>query len=823
MPDAVAANAQMLVGEATPPAPAGPLTHLGLTVEGMTCASCVRRVEQALEAVDGVAAVEVNLANGSARVHLDTNRASAAALAEAVRAAGYESPPVVVVLDVDDMHCAACVRRVEQALEKVPGVIAARVNLAAASAEVEVLGSVADTSLVEALGAAGYPASPRGEQHDIAGDADRRLRETAGRLRRRFTWAAGLSAPLVAPMLLAPFGVDFALPGWLQMLLAAPVLFWIGAGFWGAAWKALRAGAGNMDLLVVMGTGAAFGLSLYLLLAGAGHGHLYFEASAVIVTLVLLGRWLEARAKHGTTEAIRALARLRPEVARIERDGKTLEVPLARVVAGDVAVVRPGERIPVDGVVESGVSQADESLLTGESLPTPKQPGDTVTGGALNGDGLLRVRATAVGAESTLARIIRLVESAQASKPPVQRLVDRVSAVFVPVVALIALATFTGWFAAGAGWPTALVAAVSVLVIACPCALGLATPTAIMVGTGAAARAGILIRDAVALERAHAVDTVVLDKTGTLTEGRPAVTDIVAFDGAEDQVLALAAAVQQGSEHPIARAVQRECESRGLALPEAGDFRALAGRGARASVGGRTLLVGSRRLMSEQDVALDEHEAAAQVLEQQGRTVTWLAELGTRPRLLAMLAVGDRPKASARAAVDRLREMGIDTIMLTGDNRRTAEAMAEAVGIDRVVAEVLPEEKAAHIEALRAEGRVVAMVGDGVNDAPALAAADIGMAMGTGTDVAMHTAGITLMRGDPMLVAAALSVSHATIRKIRQNLFWAFIYNIIGIPLAAAGVLTPMLAGAAMSMSSVSVVSNALLLRRWRAGEAARS
>ena len=800
-------------GPATDPAR---LCELELRVDGMTCASCVARVERALVAVPGVVEASVNLASARAVLRYDSAVSTPADIATAVRVAGYESPPDTIVLDVADMSCAACVRRVEQALEKVPGVLEARVNLASASAQIDLLGDVPVEVLAAAATNAGYPASARAEHHDIAADADRRLQTTSLKLRRRVLLSALLCAPLVLPMLLEPFGLHLALPGWLQMLLAAPVQFWIGAGFYVAGWKALRAGTGNMDLLVALGTSAAFGLSVWQMLDGAAGAHLYFEAAAVIVTLVLLGRWLEARAKHGTTAAIRALARLRPEIARVVRDGETREIPLARVRLQDIVLVRPGERIPVDGVVEEGQSQADESLLTGESLPVSKQAGDGVTGGAVNGDGLLRIRTTAIGAESTLARIIRLVESAQASKPPVQRLVDRVSAVFVPVVVVIAVLTLAGWLLAGASAEQAVISAVSVLVIACPCALGLATPTAIMVGTGAAARAGILVKDAMALERAQAVTAVVLDKTGTLTEGRPEVTDVFALDGDTHTLLRAAAAVQQGSEHPLAQAVLRHVAGLSLTIAGASASRALPGRGARAEVGGSLLLVGSRRLMHDEGLQTAAQESQAVELEEQGRTVMWVAEAGPTQRLLGFIAVGDRPREGAREAVARMHAMGLLTVMLTGDNERTAKAMALRLGIDRVVAEVLPEDKAAHVQRLRAEGHVVAMVGDGVNDAPALAAADVGMAMGTGTDVAMHTAGITLMRGDPALVPAALSVSRASMRKIRQNLFWAFVYNIVGIPLAAAGILTPMLAGAAMSLSSVSVVSNALLLRRWR-------
>jgi Cu+-exporting ATPase len=638
--------------------------------------------------------------------------------------------------------------------------------------------------------------------------------------------ASALSLPLVAPMVLMPFGVDGMLPGWVQLALATPVQVWLGRRFYRAGWKALRAGTGNMDLLVAIGTSAAYLLSLYQLWpAGdphAGHGaapHLYFEASAAVITLVLLGKWLESRAKRQTASAIGALMRLRPERARRRLgDGREEDLDAAAIRVGDLVVVRPGERMPVDGVVREGASQVDESLLTGESLPVAKRAGDRVTGGAVNGDGLLVVETLAVGAESTLARIIRLVESAQAAKAPIQHLVDRVSAVFVPVVLGLAALTFLAWWLVGdAGVETAIINAVAVLVIACPCALGLATPTAIMAGTGVAARHGILIKDAEALEVAHAIDTVAFDKTGTLTEGKPALVAFEALPGLDRaETLRLAAAVQAGSEHPLARAVLAEAGRAGIAVAAASDVSALPGRGVAATVEGRSLRLGSRRLMGELGVDLGVLAGRAADLEADGRTVSWLAEAAPRPRLLALLAFGDAVKPSARRAVAALHRSGIRTVMLTGDNAGSARAAAMALGIDEVVAEVLPGDKADAVARLKAGGRTVAMVGDGVNDAPALAAADVGIAMSTGTDVAMHAAGITLMRGDPALVADAIDVSRRTYAKIRQNLFWAFVYNLVGIPLAALGLLSPVIAGAAMAFSSVSVVGNALLLRRWR-------
>lgn len=717
------------------------------------------------------------------------------------------------VLAIEGMTCASCVARVEKALRAVPGVNGASVNLATEKASVQ--GEVDPGTLAAAVRKAGYEAVLQAPDADdnIAASARER---SGGSLP---TWwpvaaAALFSLPLVLPMLAAPFGIDWMLPGWLQLALATPVQFWLGARFYRAGWKALRAGSGNMDLLVAIGTSAAYGLSLYLLVGAGGHAapHLYFETSAVVITLVLLGKWLEGRAKRQTLQALSALQGLRPEQALVRRDGKDAAIPLGELQVGMLMVVKPGERLPADGIVVEGSSHLDESLLTGESLPVPKGPGERVTGGAVNADGLLLVEASAVGAATMLAQIIRMVEDAQAVKAPIQRLVDRVSAVFVPVVLVISLLTLLGWGLLTGDWQGALLNAVAVQVIACPCALGLATPTAIMVGTGAAARHGILIKDAEALETAHAVDVVVFDKTGTLTEGRP---QLAAFEGPDPaRLLALAAAVQQGSSHPLAHAVLEEAARRSLTIAPATAARALPGRGVQAEVGGATVVLGNRRLMQELGVQA-EGGAAHEVL---GRTVSWLAEQrADAVVVLGLLAFGDRIKPGAAQAVARLQAAGIEPVLLSGDSQGAARAVAEALGIARVHAEVLPLDKAQVIAALKQDGRTVAMVGDGINDAPALAAADVGMAMATGTEIAMHSAGVTLMRGDPVLVADAIAVSQRTYRKIRQNLRWAFVYNLIGVPLAAFGLLNPILAGAAMALSSVSVVANALLLRRWHA------
>jgi Cu+-exporting ATPase len=717
-------------------------------------------------------------------------------------------------ISVSGMTCASCVARVEKALARVPGVESASVNLATETASVRAQGDVLDAALA-AIRKAGYAAVPKAHAPGAAAVAHEARRDAI-----EVAVAILLTLPLVLPMAVQPFGVHWMLPAWVQVLLATPVQFLIGARFYRSAWSAVRARAGNMDLLVALGTTAAYALSLWLLWREGPAAHLYFEASAVVITLVRLGKWLETRAKRQTTAAIQALAKLRPERARVLVDGIEREVAVEDVRVGDRVVVHPGERFPVDGEVIQGASHADESLVTGESLPVAKTAGSRITAGAMNGEGELVARTSAVGAETTLARIIRRVESAQAAKAPIQRLVDRVSAVFVPAIIGVAFVTLLAWGLASGDWEVAVLRAVAVLVIACPCALGLATPTAVMVGTGAAARYGILIKDAEALEIAHRTTIVAFDKTGTLTEGKPALVAVVPAQGTRSEALALAAAVQRASGHPLARAVLEATQNESVEVPRASDTKAIAGRGVEAQVAGRRLAVASERWARELGaLGLEALGAEADRLRSEGRTVSWLLALDGKARVLALLAFGDPLKPTARIAVARLASRGIRTVLLSGDNRAAAEAVARALGIDEVRAEVLPEEKAAVVAQLRAQGAVVAMVGDGINDAPALAAADVGIAMGTGTDVAMHTASITLMRGDPALVADALDVSRRTYAKIRQNLFWAFVYNVVGVPLAALGYLSPLVAGAAMAFSSVSVVANALTLRRWRPAE----
>ena len=716
-------------------------------------------------------------------------------------------------LPISGMTCASCAGRVERALGKVPGVQSVSVNLANERAHVQVLGQMDPAVLIAAVDKAGYTATlPQSETANDANQAQRLHRE-----RWALLLAIVLALPLVLPMLVEPFGLHWMLPAWVQFALATPVQFILGARFYIAAWKAVRAGAGNMDLLVAIGTSAGYGLSIYeWLTAHPGMApHLYFEASAVVIALVLLGKYLESRAKRQTASAIRALEALRPERAIRVIEGREEEVAINALKLGDLVMVKPGERFPVDGEVAEGQSHADEALISGESLPVPKQPGDKVTGGAINGEGRLLVRTTALDAESVLARIIRLVEDAQAAKAPIQKLVDKVSQVFVPAVLVLALVTLVGWWLYGATLETAIINAVAVLVIACPCALGLATPTAIMAGTGVAARYGILIKDAEALERAHEVSAVVFDKTGTLTCGTPQIAHLVAVDGNDARLLQQAGALQRGSEHPLAKAVLDACSERGLDVADVSASQSLTGRGIAGTLDGRPLALGNRRLLEESGLNAGELAASANAWEAEGRTLSWLVEQGAQPRVLGLFAFGDTLKPGALEAVEQLKAQHISSHLLTGDNRGSARIVAEALGIDDVYAEVLPADKAATVGTLK-KTAVVAMVGDGINDAPALAAADIGIAMGGGTDVAMHAAGITLMRGDPRLVPAALEISRKTYAKIRQNLFWAFVYNLIGIPLAAFGLLNPVLAGAAMALSSVSVVSNALLLKTWK-------
>ena len=783
-----------------------------LPIHGMTCAGCAGRIERALQKAPGVISASVNLLAENAQVQYQDS--SPQALIDIISACGFQVPQTSVELHISGMSCASCVGRVERALTQVPAVLSVSVNLASERAHLQLLGTPDPQMLLAAVTSAGYQASLLDNHAPLSAEAGQPLQ----RERWSLLLAIGLALPLLLPMLVEPLGLHWMLPAWLQFVLATPVQFIFGARFYRAGWSAVRAGSANMDLLVALGTSAAYGLSLYLWWASPAGGipHLYFEAAAVVIALVRLGKYLESRAKRQTSSALRALQALRPTLALRLRDGHEEQVPISALQRDDVLVVKPGERFPADGQIIEGSSHADEALLSGESLPVAKQPGDQVSTGAINGEGRLLVSVRALGGETQLAQIIRLMENAQAGKAPIQKLVDRISQVFVPVVLVIALVTLLGWLLAGADMQVALLNAVAVLVIACPCALGLATPTAIMVGTGVAARHGILIKDAEALEIAHDVHAVAFDKTGTLTSGSPQVVHLQAVDGNDQQLLQLAGSLQQGSEHPLAKAVLDACSARNLSLSAVTASQALPGKGTRAELGARTLALGNRRLLDEQQLQAGVLGTAAEAWEAEGRSLAWLLELAPQPQVLGLLAFGDSLKPGARAAIVQLQALGISCHLISGDNQGSVNAVADALGIVERQANVLPADKLACINALRQHGRV-AMVGDGINDAPALAAADIGIAMGSGTDIAMHAAGITLLRGDPRLVPAALEISRRTYAKIRQNLFWAFIYNLIGLPLAAFGLLNPVLAGAAMALSSVSVVSNALLLKRWKA------
>jgi Cu+-exporting ATPase len=791
-------------------------SQFDLPISGMTCASCAGRIERALAQVPGVHSASVNLLAEHAQVQGDV---ALSALIDAVTSAGYSVPQHSLELRISGMTCASCAGRVERALSKVAGVLSASVNLATERAHIQVLGKPDSGQLIAAVSAAGYQAAPIDNASAPVSDDQHALQ----RERLHLLLAVVLALPLLLPMLLQPLGVHWMLPAWLQWALATPVQFILGARFYRAGYRALRAGSANMDLLVALGTSAGYGLSLYMWWrAPAGvMPHLYFEASAVVIALVLMGKYLESRAKRQTSSALRALEALRPEFATRWQDGHEQQVAIAALQLDQLIVVKPGESFPVDGLIIEGSSHADEALLTGESLPVAKQPGDTVSTGAINGEGRLLLRISALGGATQLAQIIQLMENAQAGKAPIQKLVDRVSQVFVPSVLGIALLTLLGWLLQGAGLEVALLNAVSVLVIACPCALGLATPTAIMVGTGVAARHGILIKDAQALEIAHKVSHVVLDKTGTLTSGEPQVVHLQALDDEQTQLLQLAGSLQQGSEHPLAKAVLAACRAQNISLSAITDSQALPGKGTQAKVQQRQLALGNRRLLDEHELAPGVLAANATAWEAEGRSLAWLLELAPQPQVLGLLAFGDHLKPGVAAAIRQLQGLDISCHLLSGDNLGSVNAVADNLHIEDRQANVLPADKLARIHALKQQAAAqhgrVAMVGDGINDAPALAAADIGIAMGGGTDVAMHAAGITLLRGDPRLVPAALEICRRTYQKIQQNLFWAFIYNLIGLPLAAFGLLNPVLAGAAMALSSVSVVSNALLLKRWKA------
>jgi len=793
----------------------------------MHCAACTARIEKGLNKLEGIRSANVNLATEKAVVEYDDRLIDAARIEQAIEGLGYgayrdeESRGSAATLSIEGMSCAACSARIEKKLSGMDGVLEASVNLATGRAAVRYdPGKVKLSDIISAVESLGYHAG----MADDASDREKELREreikslrinlaisavlTAPLLLGMFLWMAGLRGPVVA----------FLHNPWFQLALATPVQFVIGARFYRHAWRALKGRSANMDTLIAMGTSAAYFFSLYnSFFAKAGHGdmrELYFEASAVIITLILLGKYLEAVAKGKTSEAIRKLMGLQPRTARVIREGREEDIPVEEVRVGDIIVVRPGERIPVDGVIIEGETSVDESMLTGESLPVEKKAGDAVTGATINKFGSFTFRADRIGKDTVLARIIRMVEEAQGSKAPIQKLADRVAGIFVPVVIGIALLTFAAWMFVSGDAGKALVSAVSVLVIACPCALGLATPTAIMVGTGKGAEKGILIKGGEQLETAYRVDTVVLDKTGTITKGTPEVTDVIPLAGKNRKdLLGLAAIAEKRSEHPLGVAIYEQAKRELESVEDPDSFEAISGMGVRARIGDREIHVGTRKLMAGLGLDVSGIEDTITALEDQGRTAMIVSSNG---RIEGVIAVADTLKESSGKAIETLKQMGIGVYMITGDNERTARAIAEQAGIEHVMAEVLPENKAREVEKLKKEGRIVAMVGDGINDAPALATADIGMAMGSGADVAIEAADITLMRGDLSAVPDAIRLSRKTMAKIRQNLFWAFIYNIIGIPIAALGLLNPMIAGGAMAFSSVSVVTNSLSLKRFK-------
>ncbi|WP_433750517.1 heavy metal translocating P-type ATPase [Falsibacillus pallidus] len=800
----------------------GTTKEVQFPISGMTCAACSARIEKGLSRMDGVEEANVNLALEKARVVYNPEAAGMSDFEQKVEQLGYKIPSEKIEFDILGMTCAACSARIEKGLNRMDGIKTASVNLALETASIEYNPSqVTVQDMIQKVEKLGYEAKRKNE--DTSETVDYR-KEEMDRQMGKFIFSLILSLPLLWAMvshfsfLSFIYLPDMLMNPWVQFALATPVQFVIGKQFYIGAYKALRNKSANMDVLVALGTSAAYFYSLYLTISSIGDGmkmtDLYFETSAILITLILLGKLFEARAKGRSSEAIKKLMGLQAKTARVVRDGVEQEISLEEVVVGDTVLVKPGEKIPVDAVIIEGQSALDESMLTGESVPVDKTIGDEVIGATINKNGFLKLEATKVGRDTALAQIIKVVEEAQGSKAPIQRMADQISGIFVPIVVGIAVITFLIWyFAADPGdFSSALEKMIAVLVIACPCALGLATPTSIMAGSGRAAEYGVLFKGGEHLERAHQLTTVVLDKTGTVTNGKPVLTDVFTAEGMDESLLLqLVGSAERQSEHPLAEAIVNGIKERGVALKDAASFEAIPGYGIKAEVDGKNLLIGTRKLMAENGIDVADYEDAMAELELKGKTAMLAAVDGL---FAGMVAVADTVKETSKAAIARLKDMGIDVFMITGDNERTARAIASQVGIEHVLAEVLPEGKAEEVKKLQQAGGKVAMVGDGINDAPALATADIGMAIGTGADVAMEAADITLMRGDLNSIADAILMSRKTIRNIKQNLFWAFGYNTLGIPIAALGFLAPWLAGAAMAFSSVSVVLNALRLQR---------
>jgi P-type Cu+ transporter len=790
--------------------------NVTLSITGMTCAACATRIEKNIAKVPGVQKANVNLATEKASVIYDPAVASVNDVIAKIKKTGYGVQEEKVQLDIIGMTCASCSTRVEKGLKKVEGVTSAAVNLATEKAIIEYIpGNTNIEQIMAAVKKVGYDARVVGDSND---DYERSAREKEYKTQvRKFTVGAILSVFFLIQMI-SDFameygnGMFFHMSPWVQFLLATPVQFYVGGHYYRDAFNAVRGGSANMAVLVVLGTSAAYFYSLIVTILGTGQ-FLYYEAAAIVMTLIVLGKLLETRAKGQTSEAIKTLMGLQAKTAKVLRNGEELDIPLEEVQTGDLIFVRAGEKVPVDGEIIEGNTTVDESMLTGESMPVTKGKGDTVIGATVNKHGAFTFKATKVGKDTALAQIIKLVEEAQGSKAPIQKLADKISGIFVPIVILIALGTFAITYFL-AGFTPALVSTIAVLVIACPCALGLATPTAVMVGTGKGAENGLLIKGAEHLQTAQRVTTVVLDKTGTITKGEPDVTDIITFgEYSENELLQLAASAEKGSEHPLGEAIINGAKGKDLQLQDAQNFNAIPGHGIQVDINDQKVFIGNKKLMHKNSIVIDTALNRMEKLEGEGKTAMLIA---VNDNLAGIIAVADTVKETSAKAIKYLKNMGIEVIMITGDNKLTAEAIAKQVGVDRVLAEVLPEDKSAEVEKLKQEGKIVAMVGDGINDAPALAAAHVGIAIGTGTDVAMEAADITLMRGDLMGIVDTISLSKSTMRKIKQNLFWAFAYNVILIPVAAIGLLNPILAGGAMAFSSVSVVGNTLFLRKWK-------